>query len=416
MGTRASARSVIAAALVAGVVTLFPGVAAAAQQPPPWFHASDPACTTAYYAGYTISSTSPPVASRTQGTYGPVTLTRSSNAPDSCFDWEGQDLNPSVPGVDTFGWPATWDAGGIKLQRSDPFTSCPTTATTCNYFVLAGSAGNFWFFAGTPSTDPNQPGPDPNSFNNGDVALAPPGDIHFGTVNAVPTADPNGGPGKITINAAGTTDDAGQALTFNWVLTSASGKSYTGSSTAPDGTFEWTVDEDGSYCAQLTVTAGDGYSKSSAACSGGAGGDYVFNVTGVAPKDPGPDPDPDPDPTPTPTPTPKPKPSPNPGGAPEPGSGVFFSRPSRAPATLSGSGTKPTIVWLWRPEWYQPGRESEPETAEQPKLKGRRDIVVSTGPEGANAGPWLAGLSAFGLLGGGFLLSRRRRMRAFADF
>jgi len=418
MGTRASLRGVAGAALIATALVVLPGVAAAAQQPPPWYHASDPTseCVTTYYAGYTISTNSPGIASRTQGTYGPVDLTRDSNAPDGCSDWEPFDADPNVPGLEGLGWPSTWSAGSIQLKRAVPVQNCPSTATTCSYFVVGGNGENFWFFAGTPPTDPNtnQPNPDPGSFNQQNLTLAPPGDVHFGTVNAVGTSDPNGGPGKISVNVSGTTDDENKTpFTYDWVLTSESGTSYSGSSTAPDGAFDWTVSEDGNYCVQLTVTAADGYKKSSAACNGGTGGDYVFKITGVAPE-----PSPGFEPNPTPKPGPTPGPGSGGGGGPTPGGGVFFARPARAPSTLTGGGgATPTIVWLWRPEWYEPKLDAEgkPQTAEPPQLTRHRDIVVSTGPEGASAGPWLAGLSAFGLLGGGWMMSRRRRLRMLGE-
>jgi hypothetical protein len=74
-----------------------------------------------------------------------------------------------------------------------------------------------------------------------------------------------------------------------------------------------------------------------------------------------------------------------------------------------------SVVWLWRPEWYQPTTETQtlPQTTGSPLLKGRRDIVVSsTKAPTSDAGPWLAGLSAFGLIGIGWVLNKRRRVRA----
>jgi hypothetical protein len=94
-----------------------------------------------------------------------------------------------------------------------------------------------------------------------------------------------------------------------------------------------------------------------------------------------------------------------------------FSRPARAPSALSGGGS-PTVIWLWRPEWYQPEAEStEPETSGRPNLRRQREIVVkSPGREGASAGPWLAGLVAFGVLGGRFLYKRHSQLRTITDY
>jgi LPXTG-motif cell wall-anchored protein len=99
---------------------------------------------------------------------------------------------------------------------------------------------------------------------------------------------------------------------------------------------------------------------------------------------------------------------------------VGFSNPiRRAPSSLTGGGgAAPTVVWLWRPEWYQSAPEPtrRPETSGQPVIKERRDIVVSgPAPRGSNAGPWLAGVGIFGVLGGSWLVSRRRRQRMLAE-
>ena len=97
----------------------------------------------------------------------------------------------------------------------------------------------------------------------------------------------------------------------------------------------------------------------------------------------------------------------------------MFSPPAaRAPAAISGGGASPTIVWLWRPEWYQttPKQTHAPRTSGQPEVKGRQVIVVQRDPpQGASAGPWLAGVGAFGLLGGAWVISRRRRMKMLAE-
>jgi hypothetical protein len=179
-----------------------------------------------------------------------------------------------------------------------------------------------------------------------------------------------------------------------------------------DDFFDVTAEVDGVYCVELTVTASDGYSVETPKC---AAGGSTFSISGVAPKK-----------------TEAPAPTPGGGGGGGTGGGgtggggggipgIGFSNPSgRAPATLTGGtpGASPTVIWLWRPEWFQdtPSENELPRTDGQPKVTGRADIVVrSPAPKGPSAGPWLAGVGIFGLLGGGWVVSRRRRLRMLAE-
>ena len=170
---------------------------------------------------------------------------------------------------------------------------------------------------------------------------------------------------------------------------------YTGSGAV----FEPLLDEDGSYCAELTVTAADGFSESTPSCA--TGGGAVFAISGVAPRGP----------------VPGETPGGTGGGAPA-APGVVFANPvARAPAALTGGITSsPTVVWLWRPDWYQEGEQAQglPESSGQPDVRGRKAIVVSRRGRAVEsaAGPWLAGLGAFGLIGLGWIVTRRRRVRA----
>ena len=390
---RVSARGAVLVALAAAAVVLVPSPAVAAQQPPPWFHAD---CAGTYYAGYRIDPPNPSAASRT--TYQPVTLTRETNAPlDTCFDREaGPDTN-GIPD-DEFGWPATWSAGGFTLTRVQ---WCDHSSSQCSYQISGGS-GNFWFFGGTPTTNPDGSlSPDPSSYSY-EVVLTPP-DIVIGPVSAT-FSDP-ATPGKVRLEAPGTADGLPGDLSYSWVLHGPNGDI-----TGAGPVFETTLADNGDYCVDLTVTASDGYSRTTESC---ASGGYRFNVSNIPSGDPGPEPDPDP------TPPPGGGGVPTGGGRPGAGSGgdIFFAKPASAPRALSGGGAStPTIVWLWRPEWYQPELDATgvPQTDVLPKLE-KRQLVVSPGREGASAGPWLAGLSAFGLLGGGWMISRRRRIRMLGE-
>ncbi len=426
IGRRAVGSLGVAALALTGVLAT---PAAAAQEPPPWY--TPPAAGT-YYAGYHISTPSPPLFSRQLGTFGPVTLTLDTNAPFDAFQWEIRDPDPTIPGDELFAWPATWSGGGIEMTRADPFEACLQGATTCQYYVTAGNTANFFFFSGTPpetctpggpgtppdpsvptSTSPPTCTPDfvPESFNDGPLTLAPfpiP-QINLGAVNAVGIAGTGGAAGKIKLTAPGTADeDPASTLTYQWVLVHESGTTYTGSG----DTFEPTVDADGNYCVALTVTASsDGYSKSTPSCAPGGGGS-VFQITGVAPAPAAP-----------PAPAPVPDSGGIGGGTGGGGGGIpgigFSNLAQRVPSVLTGgAGASPNVIWLWRPEWFTPANEKSeaPRTDGQPEVRGRRVIIVrSPTPHGASAGPWLAAVGIFGLFGGGWIFSRRRRLRMLAE-
>jgi hypothetical protein len=92
---------------------------------------------------------------------------------------------------------------------------------------------------------------------------------------------------------------------------------------------------------------------------------------------------------------------------------VFARAVSRVPSALTGgtATAAPTIVWLWRPDFYQ--SQQLPKTGGVPELKGKANIIVATGPQpgGASAGPWLAGLALFAIVGGWVLVRRRLQLR-----
>jgi hypothetical protein len=390
--------------LAGGLVFAFAAPAAADPNVPPGWQ--DPGNNA--WVGFRLDPLQPAASGRTS--YDPVTLIRETSSGLDLLtafnNWEpGPDAdNNGTP--DTYFWPPVWEANGVRLER---VTQCPYTDSSCQYRVSSGDGQPFFFFGGTPPEDPpgsGQLNPNPQNYNIGTIHLPPPQVLHLGTLGAVGTADPNGGPGTIHLSAPGTHDDAALSdptLTYEWVLQSPSGKIYTGTGES----FDTTVDEDGAYCVELKVTASDGYSVSTPACTAGGAS---FVISGVAP-------------------TKKPDPAPGPGGGgggvggggPSGGGfgGIVFSNPAtRAPAALTGGGSTPTIVWLWRPEWYQqtPQASHTPRTSGQPVVKGHREIVVQrAAPQGDSAGPWLAGLGAFGLLGGGWVLSRRRRLKMLAE-
>jgi hypothetical protein len=387
-------------------------VGAAQNVPPGWQNPADPPNA---WAGFRANPFPPSPSGRSGAE--PVTLTRETNLTDpsqllNAFNnWEPGPIDPSTGKPSTWYWPTVFEGGGIRLER---VTQCVYTDATCTYRFVSGAGADFFFFGGTPPIDPttNQPTVDVSKFDLGAVHLPTPKNVVLGSINAVGIADPAGGPGKIHIEAPGTHDElSGTTLSYQWTILGPDGKVYTPTDATPDVT----VDKNGVYCFELKVTASDGNpadaaSISSPSCNDAKAPGYTALISNVEPAHPAP--------------TPAPSTG---GGGPTGGGfpGIVFSPPAqRAPAVLSrsvagGGSASPTIVWLWRPEWYQSPAETPPpppRTAGLPQVKGRREIVVQHDvPHGASAGPWLAGLGAFGLLGGGWVLSRRRRMRMLAE-
>lgn len=402
IGRRALVALAVTTIALTGVFTTAAG--AAQNEPPGWVPQPGDE-----WVAFTLDDYSPAPSGRTG--HEPVTLRRESAAgfDISWFsNWDALDTD-GVGGPDQFPWPSVWEAGGIRLERVD---ACDWTASECRYSVVSGSGQQFWFFAGNPPVDPGtgQPVPSPNDYAGPAIDLAAGPTITIGPLGAVGVAGTGGAAGKIQLDALGTVDGlAGTTLTYQWKLVHVdTGTPYDSGAGAGDS-FEFTVQHDGNYCVEVTVTASDGHSVGTPTCASGTGA--LFNITGVAPAPSGGG-------------------GGGGGGTPPPGGGgggggggapgIGFSNPvSRAPSVLTGGGSaSPTVVWLWRPEWYQsePTVEERPQTAGRPELNERRDIVITGGSRaGSNAGPWLAGLGVAGLLGGGWLVSRRRRMRMLAE-
>jgi hypothetical protein len=390
---RATGRRVLAALGVGAVAlsTLFAVPVGAAQQPPPgWIDQPD-----GTWVAFTLDGYPPSPDSRTS--YAPVTVVRHSSNGDGSvgetwFSWH--DVPDGAGGV-IHQWLPVWDAGGIRMDRVD---ACEWTQTSCRYVIAPSSAGaDFFFFGGTPLLDSGgQPNPNPANFAEGLIDLPPLPTIQPNIPPDPPTVDPDG---SVTFDASGATDElegSTPTLTFAWELVDSSGNQV---DTGDQMTFTTTLPEYGEYTVNLTITAADGHA---AVWTGALG---YLEPPDSPPVDP--------------------PPSGGGGGGGTGGGGggipgIGFSNPvRRAPSSLTGGGgAAPTVVWLWRPEWYQSAPEParQPETSGQPVIKERRDIVVSgPTPRGSNAGPWLAGVGIFGALGGSWLVSRRRRQRMLAE-
>jgi hypothetical protein len=287
---------------------------------------------------------------------------------------------------------------------------------SCTYTVTG--TGSFLMAAGAEPT----PGYFDGSYRQ-DVTAVPilPANMTISVnQNLNPLKGSGGEPGQITLDASGTTDGFTNPdeLTYSWVVTNAA----TGEAKPASGKVATVpLSEDGQYTVSLSVTnPADGYSQS----WDGAGTGGVFQITGVAPDRVLPTPGPAPakpsvpvespgTPAPAPAPIPvvfDPVPSDVGGGAPA------FLAPRSIPSALNGgSNGEAQVVWLWRPDWFQPGSltPQQPVTATPPKLSGNEPIVVSssTPAPDSDATPWLAGLAVFGVAGLGLMATKRWRVR-----
>jgi hypothetical protein len=376
------------------LVVAAPPVAAAPDVPPGW---TSPVTG---WVAFTIDPPNPAPIGRT-GLYQPVSLVRHSDLSGSALkhafsNWENFDFdsNPLTP--ETPGWPADFSTVGIELHRVKP---CPAAADHCDYTVVNGGGHAIFVFAGVVPTDAATALPtfDPEALYGQDTLdLAPAPQVHAGfdlDLNPVPAA--GGTAGKITLNAVGITHDdlTGTTLRYEWFVQNLT---TTKVFTATGETTDLTLDQDGDYCIVLEVTASDGATAQTPEC--GSSGAGVFTATGFAPA------------------APAPTPAPGTGGGAPSGGGLAFAKPITGRAAGDGGAlvSAPTVTWLWRPEQFQatPEETAAPKTTNRPNLQGRREVVVdASSPGGASAGPWLAGVGLFGLIGGGWIIRRRRMLR-----
>ena len=325
--------------------------------------------------------------------WGPVTITRHSSAGldvASAFEPGSWDSRPSAtPGEIEYGWPEDWELGGLRLRR---VRWCDRAAPTCDYRVTGGATGERLFFAaGAPASEYEQYDQGP-VFLDGTVPVL---DIVFSwDPNTSVTPAVGATPGKLTLDASGTTDQMSGDLSFEWTVTNqATGEQL--QATGPVASFD--LDTNGSYCVAVTVTNADDPDNPSTYGVDTPDCKPISNVAPVPGTAPGVG---------------------NGGGGAGGGAGginVVFAPPRRSSSALTGTAGGDSVVWLWRPEYFQPGAESTralPQTGRNP-LEGRTDIVIATDPApDSNAAPMLAGLGIFGVVGVGWLVSRRRRIRA----
>lgn len=361
-----------------------------ASDPPGWTGA-----TPGEWVAFTVSPTTANPIGRS-GAYEPVTITRVSNLGTTPLEtaFAGWLEDPPVPGdPKLFRWPEVWSDGKVTLTRVAP---CDGSSDQCSYQVTV--PGPFQFAGGDPP-----PGPDgkPNyalfpAVQN--LTKDPPEiEITFGwnpALNATPAVGQV--PGRLTLNASAVDGVAG-ALVFDWAVTRAGDPQFVLRKQGEAVFFD--LDQNDVYCVSVKVTnTTDNHSKE----YGAPDCQYVDKVAPQAPAGNGGG-------------------GGGVGGIPASGNAgaptVVFAppRPARSALTGRGPGVDSSVVWLWRPDWYQQTTETQtlPQTTGSPLLKGRRDIVVSsTNAPTSNAGPWLAGLAAFGLIGIGWVLNKRRRVRA----
>ena len=351
----------------------------------------------AAWVAFTLAKTSLSAVDHGGGTWGPVTITRASSAGlDLAAAFPGLwDSRPSQsnPSVLEYGWPEHWSLGSITLERADAW--CDRSATSCSYYATGGAGQRLFFAAG------NAPSGALAAYDQqvGLVLLATPVlDITF---SWQPSSAAGANPGKLTLDARGTQDGLPGALTYEWTLTlQGTGKQLHASGEIA----QFVLDTDGSYCVAVKVT---NVNDPTHPATYGVTKQDCRPVSNVAPQIPG---------------TGGGAPG---GGAPSGGAGggvgegegvnVVFAPPRRSSSALTGTAGGDSVVWLWRPEFFQPGAETTqalPQTGRN-SLEGRTDIVIATDPApDSNAAPMLAGLGIFGVVGVGWLFGRRRRIRA----
>jgi hypothetical protein len=372
------------------------GASGGANDPPGWSGA-----TPGEWVAFTVSPTTATPIGRT-GNYEPVTITRDAHLSTTSIDtafggWPMRDTNgDTIP--DERGWPDVWSDGSVTLTRVD---WCTASADSCAYQVT--DPGPFHFAAGEPPVGGDGQ-PDYSVFPGVQTiqkAAAPELNIVFSwspATNATPAAGTT--PGRLTLDASAVDGLPGD-LVFDWTVIRQKDL-VEFAKQGPTVTFD--LDQNDVYCVSVKVTnTTDNYSKTYGApdcqfvdgvapqvpASGGGSGGGTGGVGGV------------------------------PVSAPEAAPTIVFAPPRKVRSALTGGGggtaTDSGPLWLWRPEWFVPSTETQtlPQTGGRSRLQGRKDIVVSSqkAPE-SDASPMLAGLGAFGLIGIGWVLNQRRKVRA----
>ncbi len=387
------------AAVGAVLAALAVPAAAAPVAPPGWVDPGGGA-----WVAFTFGDTTLTRPSRATARWGPVTITRAqaagldlaaafpATAPDPNA-WEERP-SPTVPGTTEYGWPNPWSLGAITLERVE---WCDRSQDTCSYYATGGAGTDLFFAAGTPLDGTGSPDPAQLDVFDHHTTLG----LGNPELNIVFSWDPStartpasgANPGRLRLDASESNDEAPGVLEFSWTVTPVGGTPLT----ATGAIAEFELDQDGVYCVAVMVTnTADGFSKTY-----GVDTPDCQLVDRVAPQTPGT------------------TPGAGNGGGTGGGAGgggvnVVFAPPRRSTSALSGPAGGDSVVWLWRPEFFQPGSETTqalPQTGRNP-LEGRTDIVVATNPApDSNAAPMLAGLGIFGVVGFGWLVSRWRRIQ-----
>jgi hypothetical protein len=360
-------------------------------------------------------STFPPNA---DGSYGPITVHRHYDSGVSPAPFE-----PTA--ADSFGnryWTGSFTAGPFTFSQTG-LSQCPFSNDSCQYYVtVSGGQSQFNDLILAAGQEPTVPDGQPSYFQQfraSNVTFTP-SSTTTSTTNATTTSTTTpassdvsveyhpgtGSAGTITLDASGFDTHGATGATYHWTFDRVSSSDPTqtfdcGTSALCTKPFSWPPDA--SYDVTLTVK------DSTGATIGSTSRRLAPPSSGSTPTTTTPAPGGGSGGGTTPTTAP---PNLSGGNNTEVPSVVVFARAPGAPAALTADPG--SVVWLWRPDDYTPEAKKAANPANDGQLKGKTTIEIATSKQGvddSNAGPWLAGLGLFGLVGFGGMVKRRRKLR-----
>jgi PKD domain-containing protein len=290
----------------------------------------------------------------------------------------------------TGAWPTTWQfSGGPTLNQVSTCTVAQHP-TSCTFNIQSPASQTEYqnLLFGLNLTPPQV-----SNFQQSVTFDGPPT-----TTTTQPPAPSStfSGPGELTTPGSFTFTAPGQfGVTYTWTLFFNGGRAdapQTGTSYTPPAQI---FNTPGTYTLRLTAAGPTGQSE--------------HEVSFIIP--------PPQQAAPPPPPPQQPAPHPQTSLGFHPAAAPSFTQVSFTPHLADFSTPKPgavqpvTVIWLWRPDWFQATANQKPKTAGRPRSVTRAAVSVGSNRGGPSATPWLAGLATFGIFGAAWLAVRRRRVR-----